>query len=158
MEILAILLGIAGAIFAILKIVHSHKDKIAKIERQVKTSKAELFQLSANILDLLEKLDSKFTDKYLASLEEALIEDEFLRLQGMLNLARANKQFIDFERKMFFEKLDNELDKKIDFLIQIEKLIDGKKAAIQMANRLLSSRAIEGLYLPMDESLSENKK
>ena len=44
MEILAIFLVIAGAVFTIWKIINSHKDKISKNVGQVKAAKSEVRQ------------------------------------------------------------------------------------------------------------------
>lgn len=156
MELLAIFLVIAGAVFTIWKIINSHKDKVAKNVSQVKAAKSELLQINENFENLLEKLDSRFTDEYLAKLENDLIDIEFSSLQSRLKFVRAFGVTNDLERKMFLDKLVGEIEKQKDFYIQIEKIIQGKKDIIRTANQLLSSKVVDGYFQPIDESLSAN--
>ena len=161
LEILAILVGIVGTLFTIVKLVHSHKEKTEKHKLQIKTSKAELLELFSNYLDLHPKLDAKFTDKYLASLKEVLTEDEYSQLQARLTLMRLNMKLAD-TGKMIFLKLDNEteakIDKERDMLLKIAKMEGLIRGDIVIAKQLLSSRVIAGAYLPIDESLSGHQE
>lgn len=156
MKIVAILMAIVGAIFAIVKIAHSHKERKEKHTLQVKTSKAELLELLSQYLDLHEKLDAKFTEEYLASLKEILDEDAYSHLQARLTLIPIRKAAAELGRMIWLgldEKSETKIDKESDLLSSLAEIERQVRNDITDAKQLLSSRAIEGVYLPIDESL-----
>ncbi len=157
MEILAIIIAFLALILGLAKYLIDRKERIQNRKLEQSDLKDEIIKLLSRISDLNNKLDQKFTAKYLLQLKKELDENQYAQIKNKIEAIKAvtSLESTELGKSLILQSDELEINGNVGISSkELVRLHRGFQNVYNDAKQLMAARVRGGIYMPVDDELS----